>query len=146
MKISAQVWNKDGSHQVQVMTDGKAQSITIPPKESGPGSSLNGGEILFLALATCYCNDLYREARRMNIHVESVEVEVKGDFDRLGEPGKNIVYRARVAAQASEEEIRQLMVQTDKVAEIQNTLRAATPVQLATVEAVSLPAVEGGSR
>ena len=78
----AQVWNHAGSHQVQVMTDGKAQSIVIPPKPSGFGSSLNGGEVLFLALATCYCNDLYREARRMNIRVASVEVEIQGGFWR----------------------------------------------------------------
>ncbi len=146
MKISAQVWNKDGSHQVQVMTDGKAQSVAIPPKSSGFGSSLNGGEILFLALATCYCNDLYREARRMNIQVESVEVEVQGDFGQPGEPAKNVTYRAKVAAQASEEVIRQLMMQTDKMVEIQNTLRVATPVKLAQVEMVSLAAPEGRDR
>jgi uncharacterized OsmC-like protein len=141
MKISAQVWNHAGSHQVQVMTDGKAQSIVIPPKPSGFGSSLNGGEVLFLAMATCYCNDLYREARRMNIRVESVEVEVQGDFGEPGEPAKNVTYRARVAAEASEEQIRQLVQQTDKMAEIQNTLRVGTPVELTQVEVVPVAPV-----
>lgn len=140
MKISAQVWNHEGSHQVQVITDGKAQSIVIPPKSSGFGSSLNGGEVLFLALATCYCNDLYREAYRMNIHVESVEVEVQGDFGEPGEPAKNVTYRAKVAAQASQAEIHQLMLHTDKVAEIQNTPRVGTPVKLAQVEVVPIKA------
>jgi uncharacterized OsmC-like protein len=140
MKISAQVWNKAGSHQVQVMTDGVAQSIGIPPKPSGFGSSLNGGEILFLALATCYCNDIYREARRMNLPVEAVEVEVQGDFGQPGEPAKNVTYRAKVAARASAEEIRQLMRLTDSLAEIQNTLRVSTPVELVQVEAVPLSA------
>jgi len=63
--------------------------------------------LLFLALASCYCNDLYREARRMNIRVESVEVEVQGDF---GEPARNVTYRARVTAQANQAEIHQLML------------------------------------
>jgi uncharacterized OsmC-like protein len=140
MKISAQVWNHENSHKVQVMTDGKAQSIVIPPKPSGFGSSLNGGELLFLALASCYCNDLYREARRMNIRVESVEVEVQGDFGEPGEPARNVTYRARVAAQASQAEIQQLVQQTDKMAEIQNTLRGGTPVELMNVEIVPITA------
>jgi uncharacterized OsmC-like protein len=29
---------------------------------------------LFLALASCYCNDIYREAAKRNIKVERVEV------------------------------------------------------------------------
>jgi uncharacterized OsmC-like protein len=136
MKINAQVWNHAGSHQVQVSTDGKAQSIVISPKSSGFGSSLSGGEVLFLALATCYCNDVYREARRMNIRVESVEVEVQGDFGEPGEPARHVTYRARVAAEASEEAIRQLIQETDKMAEIQNTLRAGTAVELTQVEVV----------
>jgi uncharacterized OsmC-like protein len=139
MKISAQVWNHAGSHQVQVMTDGQAQEIVIPPKPSGFGSSLNGGEVLFLALATCYCNDLYREARRMNIRVESVEVEVQGDFGQPGEPARNVTYRAKVAAQASQAEIEQLMSITDKMAEIQNTLRGGTAVELVEMEATPTP-------
>ncbi len=49
-------------------------------KENGYGSSASGGELLFLALATCYCNDIYREAAKKNIKVESVEVDVEGDF------------------------------------------------------------------
>ena len=76
----------------------------------------------------------------MNIRVESVEVEVQGDFGEPGEPARNVTYRARVAAQAGEDEIRQLMLQTDRVAEIQNTLRLGTPVELAQVEVVSVMA------
>ena len=34
-------------------------------KSPGRGSAVNGGEFLVLALATCYCNDLYREAERL---------------------------------------------------------------------------------
>jgi hypothetical protein len=33
----------------------------------GGGSSANGGELLCLALATCYCNDVYREAKKRGI-------------------------------------------------------------------------------
>ena len=125
-------------HQVILQTEENVHSINIPPKASGFGSSANGGELLLLAVATCYCNDIYREAAKRNIKVERVEVEVDGDFGAEGEPAKNVVYRAKVAAQASEEEIRDLMRFTDTVAEIHNTFRIETPVTLSQIEAISV--------
>ena len=136
--ISAQVINRQGSHEVTLRTNKTEHSIAIPPKASGSGSSANGGELLFLALATCYCNDIYREAARRNIIVHSIQVEVAGEFgDAPGSAAQGITYRATVEAQASELEIRELMHHTDTVAEIQNTLRQATAVTL--VEAKALP-------
>ena len=98
----------------------------------------NGGDLLFLALATCYCNDLYREATQRGITVEQVEVEVEGQVGEAGEPATGVTYRARVTAHASEAEIRDLIQQTDVLAEIQNTLRVPTPVILDRIEAVAL--------
>jgi uncharacterized OsmC-like protein len=138
MRISAQIQNQEGQHLVRLTTNDQSRSITIPPKPTGFGSSANGGELLFLALATCYCNDIYREAEKQNILVHSVEVTVEGDFGAPGEPARNVIYRARVAARASDEAIRSLMQQTDQVAEIQNTLRSATPVTLTQIETVSV--------
>ena len=138
MKISARVENSRDTHQVTLQTNGNVHSIVIPPKPTGYGSSANGGELLFLALASCYCNDIYREAAKRNIKVERVEVSVEGDFKAEGEPAKNVVYHAKVFAQASEEEIRELMKFTDTVAEIQNTLRIKTPVVLTEIEAVRI--------
>ncbi len=138
MKISARIENSEGSHQVTLTTNDNVHSISIPPRPTGFGSSANGGELLFLALATCYCNDIYREAAKREITVERVEVEVEGDFGAEGAPANNVTYRARVEARASLEEIRALMEYTDGVAEIQNTLRVATPVTLSHIEAVPL--------
>lgn len=138
MKISAYLNNSQGDHQITLKTGETQHNINIPPKSNGFGSSANGGELLFLALATCYCNDIYREAAKRDIKVEQVEVEVAGDFGAEGEPATNVTYRAAVAAQASEEEIRALMRDTDRVAEIQNTLRVATPIALVNIEAIPL--------
>ena len=137
MKINARIQNSRNDHQVTLQTGENVHSISIPPKASGFGSSANGGELLLLAVATCYCNDIYREAAKRNIKVERVEVEVDGDFGAEGEPAKNVVYRAKVAAQASEEDIRELMHFTDTVAEIHNTFRVETPVTLSQIEAIS---------
>ena len=138
MKVSAKVQNSEGQHHVILSTNENVHSITIPSRSTGFGSSANGGELLFLALATCYCNDIYREASKRGLKVDHVEVEVKGEFGAEGEPAKNVSYRAKVTAKASKAEIQELMTQTDRVAEIQNTLRQETPVIFSDIEAVTI--------
>ena len=138
MRITAQVQNSRNNHQVNLRTGNSVQSLQIPPKSSGLGSSASGGELLFLALATCYCNDIYREAAKRKIEVSSVEVEVSGDFNAEGAPAQNVSYRAKVTARAGDAEIRELMQHTDHIAEIQNTLRVETPVTLNQIETVSI--------
>jgi organic hydroperoxide reductase OsmC/OhrA len=54
MKIAARISNSASDHTVEVETDGRTQSIAIAPKSAGRGSSVNGGELLFAALATCF--------------------------------------------------------------------------------------------
>lgn len=135
MNISARIANKKGEHKVSLRTAEREQSLSIPPKADGFGSGANGGELLFLALATCYCNDLYREAKKRGIELQEVEVEVAGEFGGEGEPARNIRYQAVVAAKAPREEVLDLMRFTDSVAEIQNTLRHSSPVVLSACEA-----------
>lgn len=84
MRIAALVQNSGRDHRVTVATDSMAQHLAIGAKASGSGSSVNGGELLMLALATCYCNDVYREAARLNIPVDSAEVEAQADVERVG--------------------------------------------------------------
>jgi organic hydroperoxide reductase OsmC/OhrA len=137
MKYSAHVNNSQGEHQVMLATGENRHALNIPPKANGFGSSASGGELLFLALATCYCNDIYREAAKRGIKVERVEVTVEGEFEAEGEPGRNFRYRARVAAQASRDEILALMQSTDGIAEIHKTLRNGIPVELVDMEAIN---------
>ncbi|HVO43222.1 MAG TPA: OsmC family protein [Aggregatilineales bacterium] len=138
IKISARAVNSKNRHDIILTTNGNAHSITIPPKPDGFGSSVNGGELLFLALATCYCNDIYREAAKRNIAVRGIEIEVAGDFaETPGSRAANVICKASVEADASEEDIVALMKYTDTVAEIQNTLRAASTISLEIVKAVS---------
>lgn len=129
MKFSARLQDDAGQHRVILRVGEKEQSLPIAPKPSG-GSSITGGELLFVALATCFCNDTYREAAKWNMKVKSVEVEVDGDFEAEGKPASNIVYRAKISADASKEEIHELMLHVDSIAEIQNTLWSGTPVKL----------------
>lgn len=130
MRISAHVSSNPSSHDTTVSTDGKSRPLAIPPKPDGRGSAVNGGELLMLALATCYCNDIYREAARLNVQIDAVEVEATADFDGIGLAASNISYRARVASPADTAQIARLLQETDAVAEIHNTVRSGVPVRM----------------
>ena len=65
-------------------------------------------------------------------------MEVEGEFGAEGAPARNVSYRAKVTAQASEAQIRELMSHIDRVAEIQNTLRVETPVLLSSIEVATV--------
>lgn len=129
MEISARVRNTSNEHAVRVSTAGRDQSLLVPGKTDGRGSSVNGGEFLMAALATCYCNDLYREAHRLGIEISGCEVTTTAQFDGVGLAARSITYSARVESQATQEEIERLLSETDRLAEVHNTLRAGCPVE-----------------
>jgi organic hydroperoxide reductase OsmC/OhrA len=132
MQIAASVINTAQAHEVCVRTDANARRLAIDAKSAGRGSSVNGGEFLVLALATCYCNDLFREAARLGIAIDRVEVEATAEFDGIGLGARDVRYRASVTSAAGAERIAQLLRETDAVAEIHNTLRAGCAVTLVT--------------
>ena len=130
MLIEARVENDRVRHNATLTTDGVSHRLAIPPRSSGFGSSANGGELLCLALATCYCNDLHREAGKMGIEVLRAEVKASAEFGGPGLPATRLSYRAAVAARAPEARIREFILHTDRVAEVHNTLRMGIPVHL----------------
>ena len=138
--ISAAVESRFEQHRVTLTTAGNSRALEVAPRSSGFGSSANGGELLCLALATCYCNDLYREAAKRSIEVTGVEVQASAEFGAEGQPASRLSYRVRVRAKATEDEIRDLITSTDKVAEVQNTLRLGIPVVMESFEALSATA------
>lgn len=130
MKISASVSSSYNEHVATVQTNDASQEIRIAPKVTGYGSSVNGGELLLLAMATCFCNDLYREANKRDISITSIDVVVTGEFGAEGEPGFNFQYETNVESNASSEVIEELIEYTDRVAEIHNTLRKGVEIRL----------------
>jgi uncharacterized OsmC-like protein len=132
VQISASVKSNNQQHDVTVATNNHQKKINIPIKAEGFGSSINGGELLFLSLATCFCNDIYREAAKRNINIKSVDINVTGEFGKEGEPASNIVYDVNIQSRSSKEEIKQLINDVDKIAEVHNTLRKGITVTLKT--------------
>lgn len=130
MEISATVASSSASHEVSLRTGAVTQPLAVAAKPDGRGSAVNGGEFLMLALATCYCNDLYREAQRLGIPIEGATVEASADFPGVGLAATRIRYRAVVRSSAGAEAVARLLRETDAVAEVHNTVRAGVPVEL----------------
>lgn len=128
MEISARVTSTSATHTARVRTDASEKSLAVPAKAGGHGSAINGGEFLMLALATCYCNDLYREAAQLGMVLDAVDVQARADFPGIGLAAQNVSYEATVRSSASAAEIERLLARTDAVAEVHNTLRAGVPV------------------
>jgi len=103
------------------------------------GLGFNGGELLLLAIGGCYCNDLFREAAKLGMVIKSVQVDVQADWG--GDPvrAQNVTYSTRIEAEASVTAILALIEQTDRVAEIPNSLRYGTAVKLAAAKAIAIP-------
>lgn len=129
MHISAHIHNSGDNHQLVVQTGSNTRHLSLPAKATAPGSAVNGGELLMAALATCYCNDLYREAARLGIPVDGCEVVASAQFNGIGLGAESVVYRARVASPAAPADIEHLLSEADRLAEIHNTLRSGCPVQ-----------------
>lgn len=132
MLICATVRNSPAKHEVFVRTGEATQPLAVLSKPSGKGSAVNGGEFLMLALATCYCNDIYREAERLNIPVDGVVVEASADFPGVGLAATDIRYEVVVSSPAKAEDIAELVRKTDAVAEVHNAIRAGAEVSLVT--------------
>ena len=130
MNISATVKNSYQENDITVTTEGNKKKLSIPAKMEGWGSSINGGELLFLSLATCFCNDVYREAARRKIVIHTVEVTVSGEFGKEGEPASNIEYEVKIQSPDAEKKIMELIHHVDRIAEVHNTLRKGVKVAL----------------
>lgn len=108
------------------------------PEDGGQGMGFNGGQLLLLSLGACYANDVFREADKRGLEVLGVRVVVECEW--AGDPprAQNVRYSTRVEAEAPEDEIMELIQHVDEIAEVHNTLRTGSTIELAEAEAVSL--------
>ncbi|MFL5589209.1 MAG: OsmC family protein [Ktedonobacteraceae bacterium] len=119
-------------------TGHRTLTIDRPEQAGGMGLGFNGGELLLLAIGGCYCNDIFREAAKRGMAIKSVHVDVEADWG--GEPvrAQNVTLATRIEAEASEGEILALIEDTDRLAEIPNSLRLGTPVTLIGAQAIAI--------
>lgn len=91
------------------------------------GPATNGAQLLHLSVAVCVLNDTYREARRLGLEVNGVEVSADGAFDDDWR-STGIVYEVTVDSPAPDEQVRELVAAVDVVAEIPQALRRGASV------------------
>ena len=101
-----------------------------PTEGGGGGLGSNGGQLLYLAVAGCISNDLFREARATCIELSSVRVKVGGDFVDGPAVSDEILYAVEIAGDAPEDRLQALVDQVDEIAKIPNSLRQGTWVSL----------------
>ncbi|MDQ5840329.1 MAG: OsmC family protein [Chloroflexota bacterium] len=103
------------------------------PKEAGGGGlGFNGGQLLYLSIAACISNDLYREAATRGITLTRVAVTVEGEFPGRGSPSNPIDVDVKVDGDALAAEVEELVDEVDRIAEIPNSIRSTTPVTIRT--------------
>ena len=105
--------------------------IDRPVAAGGRGLGMNGGHLLYLSVAACISNDLYRDAAARGIVLTRVVVTVDGDFDGgRGSVSTPIDVDVELEGEATEAELNALLDEVDAIAEIPNSLRNATAVRL----------------
>jgi putative redox protein len=110
--------------------------VDRPADGGGRGLGFNGGQLLYLAIGGCVSNDLFREASARSIRLTTVRVLVRGDFS--GEPAisDDVSYEVEVAGEATHEQLEELVLHVDAIAEIPNSVRRGTPVKLSGVRII----------
>lgn len=107
--------------------------VDRPAEAGGGGKGFNGGQLLYLAVAGCISNDLFREAPRFAVELDSVRVTVEGDFS--GEPAVSDAIRYDVEL-SGRGDLDALVREVDRIAEIPNSLRQGAPVTLREIRVV----------
>ncbi|MBC9226020.1 OsmC family peroxiredoxin [Aeromicrobium sp. 636] len=133
MRITATVENAPGRHEVSVTTGERTTPLDIAARAEG-GSAVNGGELLAAALATCFVNDLYREAAARGLRIDGVRVTVESDWGDPGEPALRLAYAVHVDSPEDREVVDALVRETDRLAEVHGTVRGGMVVELADVQ------------
>ena len=104
--------------------------VDRPIDGGGRGQGFNGGQLLYLAIAGCISNDLFREARADGIELDRVRVLVRGDFNGDPAVSDDVEYEVDIRGGASDDRLRALVERVDEIAEIPNSLRHGTRVRL----------------
>jgi putative redox protein len=105
--------------------------VTDRPVEAGGGGlGFNGGQLLYLSIAACLSNDLYREAGMMDIRLRAVSITIDGDFAGRGAASGPIDVDVAVESDASPEALAALFDEVERVAEIPRTLREGADIRV----------------
>ncbi len=101
-----------------------------PTDAGGGGLGFNGGQLLYLAVAACLSNDLFREAASRDIALDRIAITVDGDFAARGSASTPIAVDVELVSDAEEAALDALLDEVWRIAEIPRSLREGTAVEL----------------
>jgi uncharacterized OsmC-like protein len=101
-----------------------------PVSGGGRGLGFNGGQLMYASIAACVSNDLYREAATMGIELSRVSLTVVGEFPGRGQPSGPVTVDVELEGTASEARLDELLAVVDEIAEIPNSMRGTTPIEI----------------
>jgi organic hydroperoxide reductase OsmC/OhrA len=130
--MSIEVETRNVAGRVTALGSAGAFTLTVdrPAESGGGGKGFNGGQLLYLAVAGCVSNDLFRDAPKFDVKLGRVVVRVRGDFGGDPAVSSEVTYDVEVSGEGGLERLRQLIDHVDRIAEIPNTLRRMTEVRL----------------
>jgi uncharacterized OsmC-like protein len=110
--------------------------VDSPPPLGGPNEELNPLDLLLGALATCGTFVIETAARERNIALESVTLDVEGDFDPRGVKGVAGInpmiteFRVKVSIEGATNEQKAALIEQFKVrCPVYTTLSRATAIE-----------------
>lgn len=116
------------------------QTITIgrPEGVGGDGLGYSGGQVLVLAVGTCFYNNLYYAADERGIKIQSAELEITGGWTEEPMVSSGIVVNAKVEAEAAPAEIEELIHYASRVSTVSNSVRQGTTVTIGNIQTISV--------
>ena len=132
-----QVEVRNVAHEPAAVGNAGPYSVVMdrPADAGGRGVGFNGGQLLYLAIAGCVSNDLFREARADGIELDTVRVVVRGNFEGDPPVSTDVAYDVEISGDAPRDQLLALVKKVDEIAEIPNSLRLGTSVKLASLSA-----------
>ena len=118
------------------------QTITIGRSKDvgGDGIGYSGGQVLVLAVGTCFYNNLFYAADQRNIKIRNVELEVVSRWTEEPMVSSGIQINAKVEAEANSDEIQELILYASQASTVSNSVREGITVSMGDIQPVPVAA------
>jgi hypothetical protein len=134
MKLTVQISARHDAATATGWVNGRSLTVDRTRAAGRAGEGPNHNELLCLALAAGYTDELLEEAERRSIVVERARVTVEAETGHGGRTTRNLALAVRLETDEHEPAVMELIEHTDRVSEVLKVIRLGTPVRLADVQ------------
>jgi hypothetical protein len=134
MKLIVQISAQHDAATSTGWVNGRSLTIDRTRAAGRAGECPSHNELLCLALAAGYADELLEEAERRGIVVERAHVTVEAETGHSGRTTRNLALAVRLETDENEPAVMELIEHTDRVSEVLKVIRLGTPVRLADVQ------------